>query len=230
MRYNGAIDKSVFVGIGQMLKKSNVYSLFLPFIIGIVLGIIAKLIDVAYITSEIPVFDDMMGRFGIWVWAAAIISILSKTALFAAVRSFMFFVGMLSAYYGYTVLFLNFFPKSQIILWCGITIITPLCGFMIWQIHREYHYANFISSLPFMIFFTEWYLTVFTGRYWNFSSAKDKLLLGIAYLCFTFSLLAVIPTNKKRLFSLPYGILESIILILLITTGIIFNPYDLLNI
>ena len=213
-----------------MLKKSTAYSLFLPFIIGIVLGIIAKLIDVPYVTSKFPIFDDIMGRFGIWVWAAAIISIFSKTALFAAVRSFAFFVGMLSAYYCYTVFFLNFFPKSQIVLWSGIAIITPFCGFMIWQIHREHHYANFISSLPFMIFFTEWYLTVFTGRYWNFSSAKDKLLLGIAYLCFVFSLLAVIPTSKKQLFSLLYGILASIILILLIRTGIIFNPYDLLNI
>lgn len=211
-----------------MSKKLNIYSLFLPFIIGIVLGITAKLIDVPDVTSEYPIFDDIMGRFGIWVWAAAIISILSKTALFAAVRSFLFFIGMLSAYYGYTVLFLNFFPKSQIILWGGIAIITPFCGFLIWQIHRGHHYANFISSLPFMIFFTEWYLTVFTGRY--FSTVKDKLLLGIVYLCFTFSFLTVINLNKKRLFSLLYGILESIILILLIRAGIIVNPYDMLNI
>lgn len=81
-----------------------------------------------------------------------------------------------------------------------------------------------------MIFLTEWYLTAFTGQYWTFSMAKDKLLLGIVYLCFTSSLLAVIPTNKKRLFSLLYGVLESAILIRLIRTGIIFNPYDLLNI
>lgn len=213
-----------------MIKKSNVYSLFLPFIIGIALGIIAKLIDVPYVTSKFPVFDDIMGRFGIWVWVAAIISILSKTALFAAVCSFAFFVGMLSAYYGYTVLFLNFFPKSQIVLWGSIAIVTPFCGVMIWQIHGKHHYTNFISSLPFMIFFTEWYLTAFTGRYWTFSTTKDKLLLGIVYLCFTSSLLAVIPTNKKRFFSLLYGILESIILILLIRTDIIFNPYELLNI
>lgn len=213
-----------------MSKKSNAYSLFLPFVIGIGLGITAKLIDVPDVTSAFPIFDNIMGRFGIWVWAAAIISVLSKTALFAALRSFVFFIGMLFAYYGYTVLFLNFFPKSQIILWGAIAMITPFCGFLIWQIHQERHYTNFISSLPFMIFFTEWYLTAFTVRDWIFSTAKDELLLSIAYLCFTFSFLAVIPTNKKRLFSLPYGVLESIILILLIRAGIIGNPYDLLNI
>ena len=141
-----------------------------------------------------------MGRFGIWVWTAAIISILSKTALLATVRSFVFFIGMLSAY------------------------------FLIWQIHKERHYTNFISSLPFMIFFTEWYFTAFTGRYWTFSTVKDELPSGIAYLCFIFSFSAVIPTNKKRLFSLLYGVLESIILTLLIRTDIIVNPYNLLNI
>ncbi|MDE6364912.1 MAG: hypothetical protein K2L86_11760 [Lachnospiraceae bacterium] len=214
----------------QMSKGFKICPLILPFIIGIILGIIAKLIDVPYITSRVPLFDDIMGRFGIWVWAAAIISILSKTALLAAVRSFVFFIGMLAAYYGYTVLFLNFFPKSQMILWGGIAMITPFCGFLIWQTHKERHYADFISSLPFTIFFTEWYLTAFAGQYWTFSTAKDELLLGIAYLCFTFSLLAFIPTNKKRLFSLLYGLLISIILVQLIQAEIIANPYELLNI
>ena len=121
-------------------KKSNICSLFLPFRIGIVLGITAILIDVPYVTSKFPVFDNIMGRFGIWVWAAAIISILSKTALFAAVRSFLFFVGMLLAYYGYTVLFLKFFPKSQIILWSGIAMITPFCGFLYRMVFNRFYW------------------------------------------------------------------------------------------
>ena len=138
---------------------------------------------------------------------------------------------MLLAYYGYTVLFLNFFPKSQMILWGVIAMVTPFCGFLIWHIRKKSHYANFISSLPFTIFFTEWYLTAFTVRDWAFRTVRDELLLGIAYLCFTFSLLTVVPTNKKRLFSLLYGLLISIILILLIQAEIIVNPYEqLLNI
>ncbi|MDE7331302.1 MAG: hypothetical protein K2O16_03540 [Lachnospiraceae bacterium] len=211
-----------------MEKGSNIRPLIMPFIIGIVLGIIAKLIDVPYITSDFPIFDDIMGRFGIWVWAAALISIRSKTALFAATRSFVFFAGMLSAYYGYTVIFLKFYPKSQIILWSGICLITPFCGFLIWHVHKESYCANFISSLPLCIFFTEWYLTAFAD--WNWS-AKDKLLLFIAYLCFSISLLAVVPTNKKRLLSLIYGVLISIVLIKLIQAEIIVNLYDqLLNV
>ena len=214
-----------------MSRSSNIRSLILPFIIGIVLGIIAKFTDGRDFLYYFPLFADVMGRFGIWVWVAALIAIRSKKPLLAAIRSFAFFIGMLSAYYSYTVLFLHFFPKSQMILWGIIAMLTPFCGFLIWHIHKENHFANFISSLPFTIFFTEWYLTAFTVRDWAFRTARDELLFGIAYLCFTFSLLKVVPTNKKRLFSLLYGLLLSIILIQLIQAEIIVNPYErLLNI
>ena len=214
-----------------MSRDLNIYPLILPFFIGILLGIIAKFTDGRDFLYYFPVFADMMGRFGIWVWVAALIAIRSKKALLAAIRSFAFFIGMLLAYYGYTVVFLHFFPKSQMILWGVIAMVTPFCGFLIWHIHKENHYANFISSLPFTIFFTEWYLTAFTARDRAFSTVRDEVLFGIAYLCLTFSLLTVIPTNRKRLCSLLYGFLISVILIQLIQAEIIVNPYEqLLNI
>ncbi|MDE7284013.1 MAG: hypothetical protein K2N85_10605 [Lachnospiraceae bacterium] len=212
-------------------KDSNISPLIFPFIIGIGMGITAKFTDGRFFLYYFPVFSDIMGRFGIWVWAAALIAIRSKKPLFAAIRSFTFFIGMLLAYYSYTVVFLHFFPKSQMILWGVIAMVTPFCGFLIWHIHKKSHYANFVSSLPFTVFFTEWYLTAFTVRDWAFSTVRDELLFGIAYLCFAFSLLAVIPTNKKRLISLLYGLVISIILVLLIQAEIIVNPYEkLLNI
>lgn len=208
--------------------KSTAGTMLLPMISGILLGITAKLVDVPYITCDYPVFDDMMGRFGIWVWAAALIVVRSRTPFHAAVRSFVFFVGMLSAYYGYTVLFLKFFPGSQMVLWGGIAMITPFCGFLMWHIHKNASYADLIASLPFVLFFTEWYLTAFTAQNWSY---KDRLLLFIAYLCMTLSLAAAIPTNKRRIFSLFYAMLLSVVLIWLIQAGIMVNFYDqLLNV
>ncbi len=208
--------------------KSTAGTMLLQMISGILLGITAKLVDVPYITCDYPVFDDMMGRFGIWVWAAALIAVRSRTPFHAAVRSFVFFVGMLSAYYGYTVLFLKFFPGSQMVLWGGIAMITPFCGFLMWHIHKNTSYADLIASLPFVLFFTEWYLTAFTAQNWSY---KDRLLLFIAYLCMTLSLAAAIPTNKRRIFSLFYAMLLSVVLIWLIQAGIMVNFYDqLLNV
>jgi len=163
-----------------------------------------------------------MGRFGIWVWAAALIAIRSKTPLLAAARSPAFFAGMLMAYYGYTVLFLGFFPKSQMILWGIVSMATPFCGFLIWHIHKKKHYANWIASLPFTLFFTEWYLTVFAERY---LMVEEKLSLLIVYIGMTFSLLAVVPA-KKRLFGLLYGLFLSMLLIWLVQAGIIVNLYE----
>ena len=208
--------------------KSTAGTMLLPMISGILLGITAKLVDVPYITCDYPVFDDMMGRFGIWVWAAALIAVRSRTPFHAAVRFFVFFVGMLSAYYGYTVLFLKFFPGSQMVLWGGIAMITPFCGFLMWHIHKNTSYADLIASLPFVLFFTEWYLTAFTAQNWSY---KDRLLLFIAYLCMTLSLAAAIPTNKRRIFSLFYAMLLSVVLIWLIQAGIMVNFHDqLLNV
>ena len=209
----------------QMSKKLNKRSLILPLIIGILLGIIAKFVDGRNIIHYFPILADIMGRFGIWVWVAALIAVRSKSPSLAALRSFAFFIGMLSAYYIYTVLFLKFLPKSQMILWGGISMITPFCGFLFWHVRKNKHYVNLIASLPLILFFTEWYLTAFTVWYWN---TVDKLLLFIAYLCMTLSLLAAIPTNRKRLFSLLYGLFFSIIFIWLVQTGVVVNLYELL--
>ncbi len=62
----------------KMSKSSNIRSLILPFIIGIALGIIAKFTDGREFLYYFPLFADVMGRFGIWVWAAALIAIRSK--------------------------------------------------------------------------------------------------------------------------------------------------------
>ncbi len=97
-----------------MQKDLNKCMLISTFIAGIVLGITVKFADGLEILS---ILADIMGRFGIWVWAATLIAIRSKTPLLAAARCPAFFAGMLTAYYGYTVLFLGFFPKSQVILW-----------------------------------------------------------------------------------------------------------------
>ncbi len=208
-------------------KTSIKRPLISPFIVGVVLGVTAKFADGREIMYYFPILADIMGRFGIWVWAAALIAVRSKTSLLAAVRSFAFFVGMLIAYYGYTVLFLGFFPKSQIILWGVVAMVTPFCGSLIWHVHKNKYYTNLIVSLPFVLFITEWYLTVFSDWYFT---VKDKLLLLIVYLGMTFSLSAAIPA-KKRLFGLLYGLFLSMLLVWLIQAGIIVNLYEqMLNI
>lgn len=201
-------------------KVMNKRSIILPFIIGIVLGWVAKLMDAREIAFILPIFTDLFARFGIWIWIATLISIYSKTPKLAAVRSFVFFVGLLFSYYLYTVLFLGFFPKSQIVLWSIIALFSLPCGFVMWHARTKKWFANVLASFPLIIFFSEWYLT-----------GKDDLPLLIIYLLMTFSYLSILQSIQKRLFSLLLAILVAVILIVLIRVGIAVNIYDkLLNI
>lgn len=202
------------------IRYLNKSSVIFPFITGIILGLAAKLVDTPDITSTFPIFEDIFARFGIWIWSAALLAVFSKKAPLAALRTFMFFTGMLSAYYSYTIVFLKFFPKSQIILWSVIATFTPVCGFAIWHIRKKGWYTNILASLPLIILFSEWYLT-----------GKDNLLLFTIYTCMALSLLIVFPTNRKRLFSLLLAFTIAFIWIQLIQNGMAVNPYaQLLNI
>ena len=113
-------------------KKIICNSIFFPIIIGFILGLIAKLVDVPTITSVFPIFDDLFGRFGIWIFTATLLAVFSLTPMHAAIRVFSFFVSMLLTYYVYTILFLGFYPKSQIILWAIVSLVSPICAAIMW--------------------------------------------------------------------------------------------------
>ena len=69
-----------------MQKDLNIRMLIPPFMAGVALGITAKFADGREILYYAPVLADIMGRFGIWVWAAALVAVHSRTPFLAAAR------------------------------------------------------------------------------------------------------------------------------------------------
>lgn len=189
-------------------NKSNLEyrSIILATIIGAILGLVAKLVDVPEITSVLPIFDDLFGRFGIWIFAASILSIFSNTPINAAIKVFSFFVSMLIVYYTYTILFLGFFPKTQIILWSSISLISPMCAAVMWHAKETKRIANILAALPIVVMCTEWYIT-----------GSENTLLLVIYLCMIVCLLICVPQKVKR--SLPIIVIAAVTTILLIKTG-----------
>ncbi|MCB6611121.1 hypothetical protein V3C10_18775 [[Clostridium] symbiosum] len=185
---------------------------------GIILGLAAKLVDVPEVTWKLPVLDDIGGRFGIWIFAATLLAVRSDTPAYAAVRVFGFFASMLLTYYLYTVLFLGFYPKSQMILWGSISLISPFCAFIIWFSNERNRAAAILGALPIAVIFAEWYVT-----------GSENNLLFIAYLSMIICLLLFVPgTAKKRLSVLLYA---AVMALLLIKTGLMdFICRELLNI
>lgn len=201
-------------------EKTNIRynSIIFAIIIGIILGLIAKLVDTPEMLVVLPILDDIFGRFSIWIFVATLLAVFSNTPMYAAVRVFSFFISMLLTYYVYTILFLGFFPKSQIILWGSISLISPFCAFVIWYSHQNKRIANILAALPIVALITEWYIT-----------GSENILLLMTYVCMIICLLICVPKEGRR--RLPIILITAVMTLFFIKTGLMHFIYgELLNI
>ena len=136
------------------LSRKFLYSTLL-FITGVILGVISKALDTIpsnYLPYFLQVFDlrNFFSSMGIWIFLAVSISVYSKTPIRSAINVFLFFVGMVSSYYLYTVLIAGFFPKSYMMIWIFMTCISPFLAFVCWYAKGKGIIAIAISSIIFM--------------------------------------------------------------------------------
>lgn len=125
------------------------------FIIGVLLGLTSKFLDEAA-SNVLPFLLETMdlgnffSRMGVWIFIAIVISLYSKSPRRAAVNVFLFFVGMVGSYYFYTVTIAGFFPKSYMMIWLVMTIVSPVLAFGCWYAKDQAFMAIMISSIILM--------------------------------------------------------------------------------
>lgn len=130
-------------------------------VFGIALGLFAKWLDNLGLDSGIwwhrliEKFDlgNFFSDIAIWLLLALAIAVFSASAMQAAVNVFVFFAGMCAAYHLYTVLFAGFNPASYMMLWYGITILSPLLAAFCWYA-RGTGAAAIILDIGIMSIFT----------------------------------------------------------------------------
>ncbi|OXS73039.1 hypothetical protein B1B04_13835 [Lysinibacillus sp. KCTC 33748] len=200
--------------------KQKVISIVNAIIIGIILGLAAKLADSPNIN---PFFDNLGGRLGIWVFVATLLSVFSNSPKLAALKIFAFFGSMLTVYYVYTILVLHFFPEREIIFWGICGAVSPPCAYIMWYARGSGLFSNIISALPITVLLSEAfelrnaYLPVHTHYY------LIPWLVGV-YLIMIVVLFLIIPKNKIQiLIILPISIILSLIVINLNILGLIFG-------
>lgn len=136
------------------LSKKVLYTTFI-FLIGIILGILSKILDTTA-SNELPYFLEILdlrnflSRLGVWLFLGVVISVYSKSPIRSAINVFLFFVGMVSSYYFYTITVAGFFPKSYMMIWVTLTIISPIFAFICWYSKGKGAIAIIISSLIIM--------------------------------------------------------------------------------
>lgn len=123
-------------------------------LLGIVLGIFSKWLDHISIDNTIwwqhilGILDlgNVFSEFGVWLFLATAISVFSKSPLRAGINVFLFFAGMTGSYHLYTILFCGFNPKSYMMIWYGMTVISPVLAFVTWHAKRNSGISYLISS------------------------------------------------------------------------------------
>ena len=138
--------------IGYVPVKIKIMASALWFVFGVCMGVLSKALDTTA-SNELPQILQMMdvrnflGRFAVWIFIAVCISVYSSSPGRAAWNVFLFFLGMVSAYYLYSALAAGFFPTGYALIWFGITAVSPLLAYFCWHARREGWLAAVISGV-----------------------------------------------------------------------------------
>lgn len=192
-------------------KKTTLISAVIFFITGVVLGIFSKWLDNLALDStvwwhkllETADLGNFFSDFAVWLLIALIIAVFSPSAMRAALNVFVFFAGMCVAYHIYTVLFSGFNPLSYMMIWYGVTLLSPVLAALCW-------YAKGSGVLPVILDIA--IIAVFSISCFSIGLIYISLR-GILYLFVFAGAVAVLYRNPKQLLiSLLVGFLLSFII------------------
>ncbi|MBE1554261.1 hypothetical protein [Sporosarcina limicola] len=133
--------------------KQKVFSIVNAVIVGLTLGLLAKVVDNP--SYFYPIFTLLGDCLGIWIFVATLLSVFSYSPKLAAAKVFAFFGSMLTVYYVYTILFLNFFPEREIIFWSVCAAVSPVCAYIMWYARGIGLFSNIILALPITVLLSE---------------------------------------------------------------------------
>ncbi|WP_062350614.1 DUF6518 family protein [Bacillus kwashiorkori] len=163
------------------LTRKFLYSTLI-FIAGVILGVVSKVLDTIP-SNYLPYFLELLdlrnffSRMGVWIFLAVVISLYSNSPIRSAINVFLFFVGMVGSYYLYTILIAGFFPKSYMMIWIVMTVISPFLAIVCWYAKGKGIIAVSISSIIFMSISRQ----SFAFGFWYFDIRNNlELLLWIA--------------------------------------------------
>ena len=194
-----------------MTTFNKITNSIMIFLFGITLGVFSKWLDNLALNDGIwwqhilgmLNLGNVFSLLGVWILIAVCISVHSSSPLRASINVFIFFLGMCISYHIYTIVFAGFNPMSYMLIWYGITLISPFMAFVCW-------YAKGNGIIAFIIkvcIFTVMILCSFSIGMWYFD------FISVIDTIFFITILVVLYDTPKNLL---YSLISSVLLAYLI--------------
>ena len=196
----------------NLITFNKIRNSIMIFLFGISLGVFSKWLDNLSLNYSIwwqhilgiLNLNNVFSSFGVWILIAVCISIYSNSPLRASINVFIFFVGMCVSYHIYTIVFAGFNPMNYMLIWYGITLISPFMAFVCW-------YAKCNGIIGFIIkvsIITVMILCCFAIGMWYFDFTSI-----INTIFFITTLVVLYDTPKKSIYSLICSIVMAYLII-----------------
>ena len=188
----------------QITNKKAAINTACLFACGAVLGCFSKWLDNLALDDSVwwhRLLESLdLGNFfselAIWLLAALIIAVLSRSALRAGLNVLCFLAGMCLSYHMYTVTFSGFDPMSYMMRWYAITLLSPIPAAFCWYA-KGAGAVSLVLDIGIIVAFS---LSCFAIGFFYFS------VKGILYFLVFVGAVAVLYRNPKQsLLSLLLG-------------------------
>lgn len=162
-------------------SKDVIKNIVLYFVLGTFIGVLSKILDETAVNSfwilETLDLGNFFSRMGVWIFLCSMISIKSKHPLLSALNVFTFLGSMLFAYYMITLYVYGFYPRTYIMIWVIITLVSPLLAFICFFAKGKHWISQILTVIIIFMIARE----TFSVGFWYFDITYplELLLLGI---------------------------------------------------
>lgn len=126
--------------------KKKILNPISMFVIGLLLGIVSRLLDI-YTQNLGNIFSQM----AIWILFGVLISIYSSSKRKAMINILPFCIGMLITYYIVAVITNGVYGKDFIIDWTLFALCTPILGYFTWMTKEKGVFPKIISMAVILV-------------------------------------------------------------------------------
>lgn len=203
--------RSIRVPEKRYTVRQGIRRILLCLLLGAALGVLAKQLDLISYSGatfweralEWLDLGNFLSDLPFWLAVGLAIAVYAPSAFQAGDGVFFFFLGMCGAYHWYSIHFGGFNPSGYMRIWYGLTVISPVLGWLCWYAKGKGPIASGIQALIFTVLL----LSCFGIGFWYFDFRG--ILYTAAFLICVFMLNV---TPKRTLACLGSAVLLAFLL------------------